>query len=293
MNKRFLLALTALLLTLPASPNLFSAEPNPADTSPAPKDTNAVTDAAVADLNDLVSRINDKLKHDKTKESDLADNLKEFDALIAKHKDAKPDKLAQILVMKAQLYMEVLDQPEKALAIFKQIKSDYPTTQVNGNSDEVISNLQGMIERKKIRDALVPGASFPDFNENDVEGKPLSISKFKGKVVLIDFWATWCGPCVVKLPEIQKAYDKFHDQGFEVVGISLDVEKDRLQQFTKQRKMPWPEFFDGKRWENKLAVKYGVDSTPTSYLLDRDGKIIAKLSGSDDLETEVAKALKK
>ena len=112
-------------------------------------------------------------------------------------------------------------------------------------------------------------------------------------MVLIDFWATWCPPCIAKLPEIQKVYDKYHGKGFEVVGISLDVEKDRLEQFIKQKKMPWPEFFDGKRWENKLAVKYGVDVTPTSYLIGRDGKIIAALTGSENLDEEIGKALKK
>jgi peroxiredoxin len=100
-------------------------------------------------------------------------------------------------------------------------------------------------------------------------------------------------PCIVKLPEIQKAYDKFHDKGFEVVGVSLDEDKDRLEQFIKQKNMPWPEYFDGKRWENKLAVKYGVDATPTGYLLDRNGKIIKQLTGDDDLDSDIAQALKK
>jgi peroxiredoxin len=96
---------------------------------------------------------------------------------------------------------------------------------------------------------------------------------------------------VLELPKIQDAYNKYHDQGFEVVGISLDEDKARLEQFIKQRKMPWPQFFDGKKWENKLAVKYGVEQTPTGYLLDRDGKIIAMPTAEDDLDSEIAKAL--
>jgi peroxiredoxin len=293
MNNRFLLAFTALLLPLLNINYVYSVETNsPATSSVESKGTPS---PAIAALNELVTRINAKLDKDKNTEADLADNLKEFEPLVAKYKDkgASPEDLVRILSMKAQLYLEVLNEPEKALAVFKQVKADFPGTQINGNTDEVIANIQGMVDRKKIRDDLAPGKPFPDFNETDVAGNPLSLSKYKGKIVLIDFWATWCMPCIVKLPEIQKAYDKFHSQGFEVIGVSLDEEKERLESFVKQKKMPWPEFFDGKKWENKLAQKYGVDQTPTSYLLDRNGKIIAKLSGDEDLSTEVAAALKK
>jgi len=293
MNNRFLVALTALFLPLLNTNYVYSAETNTTVAAPDAIESKTPPSPAIADLNELVTRINDKLQHDKNTEADLAGNLKEFDPLVARHKDATPEDLARILAMKAQLYLEVLNNPEKALAVFKQIKSDYPGTQINGNTDDVIAMLQGMVGRTKIREALAPGKPFPDFNENDVAGNPLSISKYKGKVVLVDFWATWCVPCIVKLPEIQKAYDKFHGQGFEVIGVSLDDEKDKLESFIKQKKMPWPEFFDGKRWENKLAQKYGVDQTPTAYLLDRDGKIIAKLSGDEDLNSEIAQALKK
>jgi peroxiredoxin len=293
MNKRLLFALSALLLPLLNTDYVYSVETNATAAAPDAVAAKAPASPAIAGLNELVTRVNDKLQHDKNAEVDLADNLKEFDALVATHKGADPEDIVRILSMKAQLYLEVLNNPEKALAVFKQVKRDYPTIKINGDTEEVITMLEGMVDRKKIRDELAPGKPFPDFNENDVAGNPLSISKYKGKVVLVDFWATWCVPCIVKLPEIQKAYDKFHGQGFEVVGVSLDEEKERLQQFIKQKKMPWPEFFDGKRWENKLAQKYGVDQTPTAYLLDREGKIISKLSGDEDLNDEVAQALKK
>ncbi len=289
MNKRFLLV--TVLLMLLSGTALFSAENTSTETNKAAA-TNEMSPAVKTDLEDLVGRINTKLKADKNTEADLADNFKEFDALVAKHKDASPEDKSRILVMKAQLYLQVLDEPEKALPIFKQIKKDYPTASINGNTDDVIAELQTAVDRKNSRSTLLPGKPFPDFNETDVEGKPLSISKYKGKVVLVDFWATWCGPCVMELPQVQAAYDKYHDKGFEIVGVSLDENKGRLESFIKDKKMPWPQYFDGKKWENKLAVKYGVDVTPTGYLLDRDGKIISKLANADELETEVAKALK-
>ncbi len=292
MNKRITSTLTAVLL-LAGSSQLFSAETNAPDATTPAAETKAPAGSVQADLEDLVGRINVKLQADKNTPADLADNLKEFDALVVKHKDAGPDVLSSVLGMKAKLYLQVLNDPVKALEVFKQIKNDYPNAKSNQHIDEIIAQLQQAADRKKASESLVAGAAFPDFKETDVEGKPLSISQYKGKVVLVDFWATWCGPCVVKLPEIQAAYNKYHDKGFEVVGVSLDEEKDALQKFTKQKKMPWPEFFDGKRWENKLAVKYGVDATPTGYLLDREGKIIAKLSGDEDLDSTVAQALKK
>jgi peroxiredoxin len=291
MNKRFISTLAALLLLAGNSP-LYSAEA-PATTAPQPSATETPTNAIEADLKELVGRINDKLQKDKNSEADLADNLKEFDALIAKHKDGNPEDLARVLGMKAKLYMEVLSDPVKALVVFKQIKTEFPTVKASENIDQIIAMLQQAVDRKQSSAALMAGAPFPDFNETDVAGKPLSLSKYKGKVVLVDFWATWCPPCVAELPELLKAYNKYHDKGFEIVGISLDEEKSKLEQFVKQKKVPWPQFFDGKRWENKLAVKYGVDQTPTGYLLDREGKIIAKLSSAEDLDAEIARALKK
>ena len=111
--------------------------------------------------------------------------------------------------------------------------------------------------------------------------------------MLLDFWATWCGPCVQELPNVVKTYDKYHSQGFEVIGISLDRDRQKLAGFTKEKKMPWPQYFDGLVWENKLAVKYGINGIPATFLLDGQGKIIAKDLRGEALEQAVAKALGK
>ena len=139
--------------------------------------------------------------------------------------------------------------------------------------------------------ALPIGSTFPDFSETDVEGKPISISNYKGKIVLVDFWATWCGPCIGELPNVLKTYEKYHGKGFEIVGISLDSDKSKLTSFTKSKNMPWQQYFDGQGWKNKVGQKYGVRSIPATYLIDKEGKLLAKDLRGEALEQAVAKAL--
>jgi thiol-disulfide isomerase/thioredoxin len=152
---------------------------------------------------------------------------------------------------------------------------------------------QRQMEAQKIQAALAIGVKFPDFNEKDTAGKPLAIANYKGKVVLIDFWATWCGPCRAELPNVIATYKKYHNQGFEIIGISLDQDQAKLTGFTKSMNMTWPQYFDDQGWQNKLAVKYGIESIPATYLLDGNGRIIGRDLRGDELTQAVAKALGK
>jgi thiol-disulfide isomerase/thioredoxin len=253
----------------------------------------AGTSTAADDLKALVTKIKAKLQEGKKTEADLAPELKEFDTVLASHKDEKTDEVAQILFMKAQLYIEVFDNTEKGTELVKQLKTDFPDTQLGKSADEILDSIKKQEESKKVQRALVKGSAFPDFDEKDVAGKPLSVAKYKGKVVLVDFWATWCGPCVHELPNVIKAYEKNHSKGFEIIGVSLDQDKEKLTSFTKDKNMAWQQYFDGKGWGNKLAVKYGVQSIPATYLLDSEGKIIGKDLRGEALADAVEKALAK
>ena len=253
----------------------------------------ADTTGAEAELKGLVTKVESKLKDGKKTEADLAEELKAFDNLLAKHKDEKTDEVAQILLMKGMLYLQVLDNTDKGVAAIQQIKRDFPDTKPGKEADKILESVKAQEEGKKISRSLVEGSKFPDFEEKDVAGKPLSIAGYKGKVVLVDFWATWCGPCVMELPNVLETYKKHHGKGFEIIGISLDKDKEKLTNFTKAKEMSWQQFFDGKMWENKLAVKYGIHSIPMTYLLDKEGKIIGQGLRGEELEGAVDKALAK
>lgn len=119
-----------------------------------------------------------------------------------------------------------------------------------------------------------------------LDGREVDLAKLKGKVVLVDFWATWCGPCVGEVPNVKAAYNKLHSRGFEIVGISLDKDKDALENFVKSKDMPWPQYFDGKGWQNKYAQYCGVESIPAMWLVGRDG-LVTDTDGRENLAQKV------
>ncbi len=122
------------------------------------------------------------------------------------------------------------------------------------------------------------------------DGTEVDFEKLRGKVVLIDFWATWCGPCVAEVPNVVATYKKLHDKGFEIIGISLDSDKAKLDAFVKEKGMPWHQFFDGKGWKNEISTKFGINSIPAMWLVDKKGMVIST-NAREDLEGKVAKAL--
>ena len=122
---------------------------------------------------------------------------------------------------------------------------------------------------------LVPGARPFTLAAKDLSGKPLSLAQYRGKVVLMDFWATWCGPCVGEMPNVIAAYKKYHAQGFDIVGISLDQSRPALTAFIKKNQMLWRQVFDGKGWNSAVPQQYGVTAIPFGLLIGRDGKIAA------------------
>ncbi|PTS91989.1 hypothetical protein DBR11_27710 [Pedobacter sp. HMWF019] len=128
----------------------------------------------------------------------------------------------------------------------------------------------------------------PDFTLPDREGKSFKLSSLKGKLVLVDFWASWCGPCRKENPNLVKAYEKYHSQGFEIVGVSLDDKKEAWIKAIDADKLTWIHVSDLKGWKSNLAKEYGIRSIPTNFLVDRNGKIIAKDLRGEALEKKLS-----
>ena len=129
-----------------------------------------------------------------------------------------------------------------------------------------------------------------DIKFTATNGSEVDISKMNGKVVLVDFWATWCGPCMAEVPNLVKTYEKLHSKGFEIVGISFDQDKAKLASVTKDKSMSWPQYFDGKGWKNEFGQKFGINSIPRMWLVNKKG-ILVDTNAREGLEAKVEKLL--
>ncbi|MBB6271885.1 peroxiredoxin [Pedobacter cryoconitis] len=134
----------------------------------------------------------------------------------------------------------------------------------------------------------------PDFTQNDVNENPIKLSSFKGKFVLIDFWASWCKPCRAENPNVIKAYAKYKDKNFEILGVSLDEETGKTAwiEAIKKDGITWPQVSDLKGWKNEAAKLYAIKSIPQNFLIDPSGKIIATNLRGEELEKALDKFLK-
>lgn len=160
----------------------------------------------------------------------------------------------------------------------ESIVSKYPPE--ISTSEYVVKLKEIVLEQKK----TAVGVVAPDFTMKTPEGKPLALSSYRGKIVLVDFWASWCGPCRQENPNLVRLYQQYHPKGFEILGVSLDRTKEEWVKAIQVDQLTWSHVSDLQFWQNSAARLYSVNVVPQSFLLDKDGKILAKILKPGQLE---------
>lgn len=234
------------------------------------------------------------MKLDSLRADSLSKELeKPYEAIVKSYSDA----LSQIIMKNNAAYASIMAiqqlTPENYLdtyiALDKGLAQKYP-----GNADikkfhEMVEQVAQMVSRSK---AIAVGMEAPEINLPMPNDKSLALSALRGKVVLIDFWASWCGPCRKEMPNVKRVYEKYKKKGFEIYGVSLDKEKDGWVEAIAKDGLTWPQVSDLKFWQSEAAQAYAVQAIPFTVLVGKDGKIIAKNLRGEELDKKLAEVLK-
>jgi thiol-disulfide isomerase/thioredoxin len=272
--------------------------------------------------NTVPAKLQDDIRTSKYRYMAFAGALGDKETLATLETQAQGKDAQAVSAKSALAFAHWLESSKDAAAQLKILDDYAPVAKANPSSDEVLGTLEVMANvgpagndsTKKIIGVIRTNMN-ADFAKETLDtldnmqeqialvGKPLTVqgrtstggkfdsADYKGKVVLLDFWATWCGPCIAELPNVKKAYSDYHDKGFEIVGISCDADDSVLNTFTKDKEMPWMQLRENSqkgedRW-HPLAKKFHVDGIPAMFLIDRKG-VLRHVDAREDLEKKVA-----
>lgn len=216
--------------------------------------------------------------------------------LINRYKETlKPDDIRGHFVLGDML--QLMHRDEEMLQLFTKLEEQSPENRSVFRKlveiHERLGNAELANEYRLKADPVLAliGKTVPDFSATDLEGNPISLAQYRGKVVLLDFWAVWCGPCIAEMPTVKAVYNNYKDEGFDIIGISLDTDEDRLRDYLKENDIPWRQVFSGEGWKSPVAQQYGIRAIPAPWLIDKEGKLISHQARGEALERLVVDAL--
>ena len=218
--------------------------------------------------------LDEKLKSDFNEKVDESKSLT-FDFI----KSNIDNELGQYLFMASSDMFEIEQQKELLALTNEEFKST--------------KNIKRIINHIETQEAVAIGKNFIDFTMKNPKGEDVSLSDYvgKGKYVFVDFWAAWCGPCISEMPNVVEAYKKYKNKGLEIVGVSLDQDRDEWIQGIEDLNMTWPQMSDLKLWESEAVGLYAIRSIPHTVLLDKEGKIIEKDLRGEQLHEKLAELM--
>jgi len=173
------------------------------------------------------------------------------------------------VLMYALDYLHPVKEKAFILAEVSRLSKEYPWLA------EAKQKKENMARAEVIAKKTAIGATAMDFTQNNTTGKPVKLSDYRGKYVLLDFWASWCGPCRAENPNVLDNYEKYHSKGLEILAVSLDDKKDAWLKAIKDDGLEWAHVSDLKGWKNEVAKKYNINAVPSNFLIDKEGKIVA------------------
>ncbi|MBC7934632.1 MAG: TlpA family protein disulfide reductase [Rhizobacter sp.] len=248
---------------------------------------NLVSTSALIDSLKKMKGADSALTAENTKLADINNNFNKF---ITKYIDTSSQ---PVVTMFALGYTEAVD-PALLKPIVPNLTKRFPNHQgIAGIVTQFNQMITAMDKPKPVsKGPATVGSIAPDFTMNDTEGKPFTLSSLRGKYVLVDFWASWCGPCRGENPNVVAAYNKYKDKNFTILGVSLDDEKAKWLQAIKADNLTWKQVSDLKGFEDSSVPLYGYDAIPYNVLIDPQGKILATSLREDALHSKLAEVLK-